>query len=110
MGNWRCMSHLHAPEKLSPPRSIVANSITRAGEDWTESPDLKHNLHEFVRPVGHCITSHDRDSQYLARLRMDVAPKDELDADDRQDESIAKGALCKFVIIKFVRHGTVIWA
>jgi len=61
---WRSTSHLVAPE-TNLEKNTLFTDLVQSGK-----ATLQHNMHTFVRPVGHVISDGDRDSRILARLRM----------------------------------------
>jgi len=114
--NWRCLSHLTAPEK----------SDGSSGEEH-----MKTNLHCFIRPVGHEVSSLDRDSRILCRLRVGLPEKIREDlkkeadtrastdasaknrqaeiAKDRLNVDLAESRSVNYLVIKFNYDGLVVW-
>lgn len=69
---WRGTSHLIVPETDQEKNALFTDLMRSGGLSRSA---LKANLHTFMRPVGHIIHDSDRDSHFLARLRMGL-PKE----------------------------------
>jgi len=117
---WRAITHLCAPEKMKADLKVIG------GEN------LKANLHTFMRPVGHIITTRDRDrdSRILARMNMGIPLHalhelrkrlsdalefemyqqafEALSQEDQRWEKAGNSTL-NFFVIKFKLPGMVIW-
>lgn len=101
---YRSVTHLAAPQLGQKPVAREARS-------------LDSNLHTFVRPVGHVITSQDRDSRFLCRLRMGL-PVDYVkmavagadDADRLEEIHELEESNLNFLVVKFTKPGIVVWS
>ncbi|CAK0827723.1 unnamed protein product [Prorocentrum cordatum] len=97
-------------------RSVTHLAAPQLAKKHAHARSLDGNLHTFVRPVGHVITSQDRDSRLLCRLRMglpmdyvqiaDSAPEDAVDETLHQLEE----SMTNFLVVKFTKPGTVVWS
>eukprot|EP00929_Paragymnodinium_shiwhaense_P066234 TRINITY_DN33197_c0_g1_i1.p1 TRINITY_DN33197_c0_g1~~TRINITY_DN33197_c0_g1_i1.p1 ORF type:complete len:2741 (-),score=745.43 TRINITY_DN33197_c0_g1_i1:71-8293(-) len=104
--HFRCVSHLHQFEPVE--------------EDKPSGEELIHNMHCFIRPIGHQIRDWDRDSRFIARLRMGLSgvmldrlqkpDSEEGHGENKKRIKEIQDSMCNFMTIKFTRSGTIVWS
>eukprot|EP00930_Biecheleria_cincta_P066633 TRINITY_DN5283_c0_g3_i1.p1 TRINITY_DN5283_c0_g3~~TRINITY_DN5283_c0_g3_i1.p1 ORF type:complete len:2707 (+),score=404.80 TRINITY_DN5283_c0_g3_i1:200-8320(+) len=73
---YRCLSHQHRPEKLPSnllsllPTSMQAMAAHLPLPEKRDTGLESAHLHTYIRPIGHQIRAQDRDTRFLARLRV----------------------------------------
>jgi len=100
VAGWRALSHLHAPEPI--PFDKACRGQNLGCPSCPNKHVLDANLHTFIRPVGHRIDMRDRDSRFIARLRIGLP--------DTQKDKAKEEDCINFVIVKMDRPGVIIWA
>jgi len=104
---FRAMSHIVAPQKVCKQHDPTYHGCAKL---------LKSNQHTFMRPLGHTISFTDRDSRFLARLRIGL-PESlfEANADPSKKQRLEQlqqmqSESNSYLNIKFLKEGTIVWA